>query len=103
MFCTRAGAVWRQLAVLSLCPWLAKYRVFGEERLSNALLSFQKSSDEAREDDKDVAEQLQDRVGALQDTIGGLGGAIEDVVPVQGIFPNEEVNDARASSWHKEH
>lgn len=85
-FCTRAGAVWRQLAILAVFPWLAKYRVFGEERLSNALLSFQKSSEETKADTKDFAEQLQYRIGAVE-------GVIADTV----FFAEAESDDLRAS------
>ena len=66
-FCSRAGVAWRQLAVLSLCPWLAKYRLFDEERLATALQSYRQNKEEVKEDGKAMAEQFGDRLVDVQD------------------------------------
>ena len=45
-----ACSVWRQVAVLAYCPWLAKYRVFDHARLQQALEARSLRLQESRQD-----------------------------------------------------
>jgi len=59
-FNSNAGAVWRQLFVLSLLPWMRKHRVFSDIRLAQAFEALTRRKLEAEEDAKGVAERFGD-------------------------------------------
>lgn len=68
-FGSNAGAAWRQLFVLSFMPWMRKYRVFWQERISQAKddLAFRKL--EAEEDEIGFGEQMHKDLFDLKDNI----------------------------------
>lgn len=54
-FVSRAGTAWRHLILLAFMPWLARYRVFGEQRRGQALEALRKR-DKRKEDGASVHE-----------------------------------------------
>jgi len=51
-FNSEAGAVWRQVFVLSMMPWMRKNRVFSDVRVSQAIQGLARMKLEAIEDEK---------------------------------------------------
>jgi hypothetical protein len=49
-FVTDAGAAWRQVFVILLYPWMAKHRVFNEERMQQAWRSLIQRQNEDESD-----------------------------------------------------
>lgn len=64
-FNSNAGAVWRQLFVLAMMPWIRKHRVFSAERALQAVEALAKHKLEVEEDNMGLAERLGDDVQAL--------------------------------------
>lgn len=69
-FSTDAGAAWRQLATMALCPWVVKYRVFNEERYASALSELEERRQE--EATAGPGEALEDAMTGLAK--GGVTG-----------------------------
>jgi vacuolar-type H+-ATPase subunit H len=68
-FGSDAGATWRQLFVLSFMPWMRKYRVFSQERISQAKDDLALRKLEAEEDEIGFGEQFQKDLFDLKDDI----------------------------------
>lgn len=72
-FVSNAGAVWRQLFVLAVMPWMRKHRVFSEERLSQAIEALSKRRLEAEEEAKGLPTRLEEDVIGMQHAVGSAG------------------------------
>ena len=72
-FSSHAGAVWRQLFVQAIMPWMRKYHVFGEARLTQAVQAYLKWHLEKEEDAKGVAERFGEDVGRMQQAFETTG------------------------------
>eukprot|EP00523_Entomoneis_sp_CCMP467_P022496 CAMPEP_0168835406 /NCGR_PEP_ID=MMETSP0727-20121128/4078_1 /TAXON_ID=265536 /ORGANISM="Amphiprora sp., Strain CCMP467" /LENGTH=1255 /DNA_ID=CAMNT_0008888763 /DNA_START=124 /DNA_END=3891 /DNA_ORIENTATION=- len=66
-FVSEAGSAWRQLIILTVFPWAAKYRVFTEERKRSALV-------EAHEM-VELLEKEQEQFGGASEMAGGVAKA----------------------------
>jgi hypothetical protein len=64
-FNSNAGAVWRQLFVLAMVPWMRKHRVFSDERALQAVEALAQHKLEVEEDNMGFAERLGGDVQAL--------------------------------------
>jgi len=87
-FGTDAGAAWRQLAVVALFSWLAKYRVFNEERLHEALEELKERREKAHQNATDFdATGLTAAVGTMAAAGAEAGGIYADTTPgvVKGV------------------
>ena len=67
-FNSNAGAVWRQLFVLAMLPWMRKYRVFSEERKSQAIETLALHKLEVKEDAKGLVELFGEDVEGMMPT-----------------------------------
>lgn len=74
-FGSNAGAVWRQLFVVALLPWMRKYRVFSEERLSNAISSLSLRKLQAKEDAKRLPTRFQEDMEGVGHNVVSAGAA----------------------------
>ena len=93
-FVSKAGSVWRQLIILSIFPWMAKYRIFTDERLVNAAIDAEEQEEmEERESDpmngiKDMASEAFEVGNEVATEVVDVGkelyGAGEDVVTEVG-------------------
>ena len=75
-FNSNAGAVWRQLFVLSLLPWMRKHRVFSDVRLSQAIEALALRKLEVEEDEKGVAGRFGEDMRQLQRNVEGAGANV---------------------------
>jgi hypothetical protein len=101
-FVSHAGAAWRQLFVVSFFPWLARYRVFRDERYAEAMEDLgerQRQEHDAEQQTNvavgkaglrlvletvdDVVDNFGDVIGVSSDT--GDGQQEDDVVDVIGV------------------
>lgn len=72
-FCTDAGAVWRQLFVTALMPWLKKNRVFREARTKMAIEGLAMRQLEAEEDEQGVVDRFGNDMAHVGHGVGELG------------------------------
>jgi len=81
-FTSHAGAVWRQLFVLALLPWMRKHRVFSDIRLSQAVEALARRKLEVEQDEKGVAERFGDDIQAAaasgtEKTVAAAGAGVQ--------------------------
>lgn len=57
-FVSRAGTAWRQLVLLAFMPWMARFRVFGDQRQEQALEALRKRKRQ-REEGEDVVDDAE--------------------------------------------
>jgi hypothetical protein len=87
-FVSEAGAAWRQLAILSLFPWLSKHRVFDAEKVDQAKKSLVDDQlGRAREPQRPVYMQVASAIAAE-----GKGVAEKAISPVSKLDVRELVN-----------
>lgn len=72
-FGSKAGGTWRQLFVLTLMPWLMKYRVFHEQRCVESVAD-QASEQDVQED------ETKDALAAAAMQLLGTGGEVVGIV-----------------------
>lgn len=72
-FGSNAGAVWRQIFVLTVMPWMRKYRVFSEERQAQAFQALGTRLLESEEDAKRLPTRLGEDVLHMQQAVGTAG------------------------------
>lgn len=72
-FGSDAGAVWRQLFVLALMPWMKKHRIFSEERISQAMEALSIRRMEEIEDAKAFHKRLGEDVVDMAGAVGSTG------------------------------
>lgn len=81
-FGSRACCVWRHIIVLTLMPWLTKYRVFREDRLSQAMNIHAVLNDETEKDAKglgtDMKETMQTNINTVGDAAVGFTTDVKD-------------------------
>jgi hypothetical protein len=75
-FVSHAGAAWRQLFVVSFFPWLARYRVFQDERYAEAM----EDLDERQKEEQEAEMHTNVAVGKA-----GLRRVLETVDDVIGV------------------
>ena len=79
-FMTNAGVAWRQLLVVAIMPWLTKYRVFHDERRTDAVIEAEEE-EERREEEKKLYR------GEVRRGVLGVGmGVGEEVMDVGEEF-----------------
>lgn len=85
-FVNDAGAVWRQVVVQFLMPWLRKYRIMRTVRLSQAIEALALKRIHDKEDAKNVVQRFGDDVNNLKTTgegvavgLVGLAGAAAEM------------------------
>jgi len=80
-FGSDAGACWRQLFVLTLMPWLMKYRVFHEQRCMESVKDQKSEKDVQTEEDKEalreLALEIMRRANILSDTSFQVAGFVD--------------------------
>jgi hypothetical protein len=83
-FNSDAGAVWRQLFVLCLMPWMRKNRVFSDERVSQAIEALARRKLEVEEDAKGLVQRFGEDMGDLTDAVVDKGTHLTDAVLDKG-------------------
>jgi hypothetical protein len=72
-FGSNVGAVWRQLFVLALMPWMKKHRIFSEERISQAMEALSIRRMEEVEDAKALHKRFGEDVVGMAEAVGTAG------------------------------
>jgi hypothetical protein len=93
-FVSNAGAVWRQVFVQTMMPWMRKYRIFRKEREVQAMTGLSLRRLETEEDAKGLVERFgEDLDGARENAkaaavtaAAGLGTVVEDAVSFSTDF-----------------
>jgi hypothetical protein len=82
-FVCHASAAWRQLFVVSFFPWLARYRVFRDERHAEAM----EDLDDRQRQEQEAEQQMNVAVGkaGLRTILETVDDVIDDVVDVVGV------------------
>lgn len=65
-FNSNAGAVWRQLFVVAMMPWMRKHRVFSDVRLSQSIEALARYKLEAEEDAEGFVERFGEDVDGMR-------------------------------------
>lgn len=83
-FCSDAGAVWRQLFVLALMPWMRKNRVLNEARLSASMKALSKRRMEAEDADQGVMGRFGEDMNDAMENVKQKGAAAVSGAAVVG-------------------
>jgi hypothetical protein len=84
-FVSRAGAVWRQVFVLTLMPWMRKHRVSSEVKLQQSVEALVINRLIAKEEAKGIGERFGEDVKHATEGVGAAGTeAAEGLVTTAG-------------------
>jgi hypothetical protein len=89
-FGSDAGGCWRQLFVLTLMPWLMKYRVFHEQRCAESVKDQESETQVKLEEEQDTV------MKAAHGVIGTAGAGLEAVGDGAGFVADAGKNAATA-------